>query len=120
MSAQAFGLVRAVRDVDAAVTPDDEHRVVETHPELAFAAMAGAPLPAKRTDDGVRARRVALRGWLPEVDAAATAAPRGARVDDALDALACAWVARRWRAGQAELVGDGSRDRRGLVMRIAY
>jgi predicted RNase H-like nuclease len=36
MSAQAFGIVRAVRDVDGCVGPGDDDRVVETHPELAF------------------------------------------------------------------------------------
>jgi hypothetical protein len=39
-------------------------------------------------------------------------------VDDALDALACAWSALRFATGRAEVLGDGQRDARGLVMRI--
>jgi predicted RNase H-like nuclease len=45
-------------------------------------------------------------------------APARARPDDVLDALVCAWVARRWVDGAAETLGDGARDARGLLMRI--
>ena len=118
MSAQAFGIVAAVRDVDAALTPDDESRVVEAHPEVAFATMTGAALPPKRTPDGAATRRDALRAWVRDLDAVVAAAPARARGDDVLDALACAWVADRWARGEATVLGDGRRDARGLVMRI--
>jgi predicted RNase H-like nuclease len=39
-------------------------------------------------------------------------------LDDALDALACAWAARRWRCGEARVLGDGERDAHGVLMRI--
>jgi hypothetical protein len=45
--------------------------------------------------------------------------PARVPIDDALDALACAWSAHRFATGQAEILGDGSRDPRGLLMRIA-
>ena len=119
MSAQAFGIVAAVRQVDAAVTVTDEERIIEVHPELAFALMGdGTPLPGKRTADGVARRRALLTSWLPAADDVLSRAPTRARPDDALDALACGWVARRWRAGSAKVLGDGSRDSRGLLMRI--
>jgi len=35
-----------------------------------------------------------------------------------LDAFAVAWTARRVLAGEAERLGDGARDERGLVMEI--
>jgi len=119
MSAQAFGIVAAVRQVDIAIAPDDESRVVEAHPELAFMAMgSGATLPGKRTVDGAALRRQLLEDWLPDLIEIVTTAPTRARPDDVLDALACAWVARRWRADTACVFGDGSRDARGLTMRI--
>jgi len=119
MSAQAFGIVAAVRQVDAQVVRDDEARVVEAHPELAFAAMSdGTPLPGKRTAEGAMLRRELLGTWLPDVSEVVADAPSRARPDDVHDALACAWVARRWRAGTACVYGDGSRDARGLLMRI--
>jgi predicted RNase H-like nuclease len=120
MSAQAFGIVRAVRDLDAALSPDDDDRVVEAHPELAFRAMTGAPLPGKKTDEGRQRRLAALTESWPGVAALVGAAPRPAATDDALDALACAWVARRWLTGEAKVLGDTTRDARGLPMRIAY
>ena len=119
MSAQAFGIVAAVRMVDAAVGPNDEVRVVEAHPELAFALMGGGPgLPGKRTTAGIGRRLQLLQTWLPTVVEVLATAPSPAGVDDALDALACVWVACRWRRGEATVVGGDERDRRGLVMRI--
>jgi len=109
-----------VRQVDAAIAPADEARVVEAHPELAFARMGdGVALPGKRTVDGAALRVQRLATWLPAVATIIADAPARARPDDALDALACAWVARRWRAGTACVLGDGARDSRGLAMRIA-
>ena len=119
MSAQAFGIVAAVRQVDDAVTPSDESRVVEAHPELAFLRMShGTPLPGKRTSEGASLRLSLLSTWLPDAHEAVARAPKRARPDDVLDALACAWAARRWRAGIADVYGDGARDARGLLMRI--
>jgi predicted RNase H-like nuclease len=125
MSAQAFGIVAAVRAVDAAITPADEGRVIEAHPELAFLRMTGTALAPKKTTVGAAQRAAALDGawrcvnrlW-PGAAALVASAPRPAAADDALDALACAWVARRWACGEAVTVGDGTRDERGLVMRI--
>ena len=119
MSAQAFGIVAAVRAVDAAVSPADEHRIVEAHPEVAFALMGREDaLPGKRTAAGVGVRLQLLQRWLPTVLDAVATVPTGAGLDDALDALACAWVAQRWCRGEATVLGDGARDARGLVMRI--
>jgi predicted RNase H-like nuclease len=98
MSAQAFGIVNAVREVDAALTPADESRVVEAHPEVAFCVMGGGPgLPPKRTASGAAIRMQLLQRWRPDVVDALTEVPVAAPLDDAVDALACAWVADRWR-----------------------
>lgn len=118
MSAQAFGIVGAVRGVDEAVTPGDEDRVIEAHPELAFRAMTGAAMAPKKTPLGRTQRMQALSLMWPDVAALVAWAPRPAATDDALDALACAWTARRWARGEATTLGDGARDGRGLVMRI--
>jgi predicted RNase H-like nuclease len=119
MSAQAFGIVAAVRAVDEVLSPADEPRVLEAHPEVAFSRMAGAPvLTGKRTVAGAAARLQLLTAWLPSVLEALADVPARAGLDDALDALACAWVARRWLRGTATVLGDGGRDARGLLMRI--
>jgi len=118
MSAQAWGIVPAVAAVDAVMTPGDEDRVIEAHPELAFATLAGAAtLPAKTTAAGRAIRRELLGAWRP--DALAALDRSGIPVGDGLDALACAWVGQRWAEGRAEVLTDGARDARGLLMRIA-
>jgi predicted RNase H-like nuclease len=75
-------------------------------------------MASKKTAAGVGERVAALRRWLPDVDAALSRAPVPVRVDDALDALACAWAADRMLAGHVERLGDGARDSRGLLMQI--
>jgi predicted RNase H-like nuclease len=119
LSAQAFGLVPRIREVDdelRARGPEVHRRVVECHPELAFAAMAaGRSLATKKTAAGALQRiallEEALDGRLP-VDV-----PAVASLDDALDAAACALVALGWARGQAEVLGD-ELDALGTPMRI--
>jgi len=119
LSAQAFGLVPRIREVDEVLRargPEVHRRVVECHPELAFAAMAaGRPLAAKKTAAGALQRigllEEALDASLP------SDVPGPAGLDDALDAAACALVALRWARGEAEVLGD-ELDALGTPMRI--
>lgn len=111
LSVQTWNICDRIADVDRTVREHD--RVVEVHPELVFAFLAGA-LPSKKQPIGRAHRERALRGWLP---AGWPPAPKPARPDDALDALACAWTARRWLSGRAEVLG-GELDDRGIPMRI--
>ena len=61
VSAQAYALREKVLQVDAWVRGRPGTDVIEVHPEVSFARMAGAPLLARKKDaDGVRARREAL------------------------------------------------------------
>ena len=62
MSAQTWGLMARVREVDAVA---DDPRLVEVHPELSFALLAGRVLAPKRTAEGRDERIRALRSWLP-------------------------------------------------------
>ncbi len=101
-SVQAWGLRRKIAEADeyrrrAAPAPAPV-RLFEVHPELSFAAMAGAPLAdGKHTRAGLGIRRELLAA------AGITLPPRvaGAAEDDLLDAAAVAWSARRIAAGRA-------------------
>jgi predicted RNase H-like nuclease/ADP-ribose pyrophosphatase YjhB (NUDIX family) len=98
VSAQAYALREKVLQVDAWVRSRPGVEVIEVHPEVSFARMAGAPvLPRKKDSEGVRARREALA-------AHGIVAPpwfRGAGFgeDDLLDACAAAWTAVRHARG---------------------
>lgn len=112
LTLQSWHILPKIREADALVTPRTQRRVREAHPELAFASMnGGAPLPSKHAPAGLRARQRLV--GRPDV-------PRGARLDDALDALALQWSARRVAAGQGARLGDGARDARGLAMEITF
>ena len=103
-SKQAWNIGWAVLDARRARRPS----WIETHPELAFAAMTGGPLPSKKSWDGVRRRLDAL-------EAAGLRIPAlGARLrpDDVIDAVVCAEVARRHARGETSFVpavGAGAR-----------
>ena len=115
VSRQAFNLLPKIAEVDALVTPALQDRVLEVHPELAFAALHGSRPMAhpKRTALGRAERLTALAlDDVPRV--------RGAAPDDVLDALAVLASMRRWAAGRAEHLGDGAVDARGLRMEIWF
>ena len=112
LSIQTWHIADRMREVDEAA---GDPRLVEVHPELSFAALAGRVLGRKKTPAGRAERLAALRTWLPASQVAAV--PPG---DDAPDALAAAWSARRWLDGAARVLPDGvpPRDARGRPMRI--
>ena len=117
LSVQAWHLVPRIADLDTALPDGGVPWLSEMHPELSFATMTGQPLLSKKTSAGQAARVEALTGWVPELRLADV--PRPARTEDALDALAVAWSALRWRQGRAETLPDPYEvDARGLPMRI--
>jgi predicted RNase H-like nuclease len=104
LSRQAFALRAKILDVDQwlqAGSPAPA-RVVEAHPELSFAAMAGAPLRSrKNTWAGAVQRRTLLAQAGIVLDGDLGLAGEQAGVDDVLDAAAAAWTARRVSHGSA-------------------
>jgi predicted RNase H-like nuclease len=108
LAAQSYALRAAILDVDGYLRGEGAAAagrppVVEVHPELCFAVMAGAPLATrKKTPEGV-ADRVGL------LTAQGIRLPAGvdlgrAGVDDVLDAAAAAWSGARVLAGRAERI----------------
>jgi predicted RNase H-like nuclease len=131
LSVQAYHLIPRIRELDALLTPNLQAQVWESHPELSFLAMTGAPIPhPKRTAEGYAARVEALRCAFGKASDAFTevlaafqrqVTPTHAGVDDFLDACALAWSARRHLRGESEVcVGDPAYDARGLQMAIRY
>lgn len=118
LTAQAFALIARIRDADEALRaagPSIHERVMECHPELSFQAMTGTELPRKKSARGALLRMEALAAaGLTDV----RDAPDEAGLDDALDAMACAWSALRWARGEAHVRGAGDVDALGVPMRI--
>jgi predicted RNase H-like nuclease len=104
-SAQAWALRAKILDADTWVQSGPPVAVIEVHPELAFARMAGAPLLAgKRTPEGVQVRRTALRGVGLSAPGWFTGSPFAE--DDLLDACAGAWSGWRYSVGRAECLPE--------------
>lgn len=131
LSRQAYNIVPKIREIDRVLTRRLQQRVVEAHPELAFARLAGRPMRGnKKTVEGQRERLRAITKALPSLSARiarllgeiTTALPR--RVvspDDVLDAVVLVLTAMRvGRDDALRVPEDPPRDRRGLRMEIWY
>jgi len=115
-SIQAWGLRAKLLEADR-YREVCGHPLYEVHPELAFAAMAGAPLAHSKHIAAGRDLRRELLGraglTVPRV--------RLAPVTDTLDAAAVAWSAWRIATDQAVIVPDRPQhDRHGREIAIRY
>jgi predicted RNase H-like nuclease len=128
VSKQLFNIAPKIREVDKVLRADRAvaERVFEVHPELAFWRLNGERAlcePKKVTgrchEPGLALRRALLiAGGLAEA-AVNALPPKGAGPDDLLDALACAFVAKRLRDGSAQpFPNPPERDAYGLPMAI--
>ena len=105
VGAQAFALRAKILEVDAWVRTRPTLIVMEVHPELSFAVMAGAPIaPGKKTEEGRAARLAALAAVGLASPSVLTGS--GYAADDVLDACAAAWTAARRTAGEARPLPD--------------
>jgi predicted RNase H-like nuclease len=96
LSAQSFALGKKILEVEACL----EERVVEVHPEVSFAGLAGRPLRhSKRSWNGQMERRRLLASAGIELPEELTAGQAAA--DDVLDAAIAAWSAGRKERGEA-------------------
>ncbi len=127
ISKQGFAIYPKVAEVDQAMTPQLQQRVIEVHPEVSFWAAAGyRPMDhPKKTPIGYEERRSLLSVAMGPIDIPArdkarrVAPPAGA--DDLLDALVAAWTARRFAEARADrLPSDPSTDSRGMRMEMVY
>src|SRR5215475_4780884 len=107
VSVQAYGLRAKVLQVDRWVR-DTDRRVVEVHPEVSFAALAGAPLTERKHTWAGAVRRRRLLAEAAGITLADDIGPagHGAAVDDVLDAAVVAWTARRVARGDARPLPD--------------
>src|SRR5580704_2488390 len=120
---QAFGLFPKIRELDNLLQKNTslKDRVFETHPELAFRHINGEqPLEERKKDAiGLTRRRQLLVDCGLRASVVESDPPKGAAIDDLLDALVCAFVARRLAAGLARpFPNPPERDQFNLPMAI--
>jgi predicted RNase H-like nuclease len=100
LSAQAWGLRAKLLEANQ-YRQTCGHPLYEVHPELAFGAMAGAPLAASKHTAPGRDER---RRLLAQADLEIPPGTAATLIGDVLDAAVVAWSARRIAAGQAVTV----------------
>ena len=118
ISKQSFAIVPKIIEVDAFI---DDERLFEVHPEVSFRLLNGGEMLAhkKTTWGGLHLRLALLQSNGIELpDDLGDANDVG--IDDAVDAAAAAWSARRIGAGKAKQLPaePAQRDRRGRVIAI--
>lgn len=126
-SIQAYWILPRIQEVDLVLQADKAiaARVFEIHPELSFRTMKDAPLewPKKKNGrchaEGMNLRKVLLREQgFPDSVLDGTV-PRGAGLDDLLDACAVAWSAARILRREALVLPDPPEtDATGLKVAI--
>jgi predicted RNase H-like nuclease len=115
ISKQTFNIMPKVAELDRLVDGSNQNSIIEVHPECSFKMLNGdQSLPSKKSNEGEKKRRQLLADHF----AMPSTAPKGAAVDDMLDAYAVLWSAMRFRRGEHRVFGDGQRDTRGIEMRI--
>ncbi|MEL7489460.1 MAG: DUF429 domain-containing protein [Pseudomonadota bacterium] len=122
---QTWMIMPKIREIDALLSPEDQPRIAEGHPEVAFHRLGGDTPCAhpKKSEDGAAERLTLLRTHgLTNAEAlvsiAKDAAGAGVARDDVYDACALALTARARLKGKARHLTDGARDARGLRMEI--
>ncbi|MEL6791821.1 MAG: DUF429 domain-containing protein [Pseudomonadota bacterium] len=122
LSKQAWMIAPKMREADAALTPALQGRVIEGHPEVAFALAVGAPMTAHKArfhGHYERVRVLTRLGLRPEALAAALPNAIDAQPDDLIDACILAHVGARALRGEALRIPERPRiDDRGLRMEI--
>lgn len=123
ISQQMFWILPKIKEVDDFMTSERQGRIREAHPEMTFLRLNGyRALAKKRCNEGQKRRRdlVAASGFT-NVDKWLGALPSRVKVDDMLDACACAIAARHAFEGQRNCVPDRpGTDARGLRMEIWF
>jgi predicted RNase H-like nuclease len=126
-SKQAFWIFPRIQDVDLVLQADKDlaARIFEIHPEVSFRMLQGAPLetPKKKNGrchaEGMNLRKDLLRGQGFPGFVLDGAVPRGAGLDDLLDACAVAWSAARIFKREALVLPDPPGvDGKGLKVAI--
>jgi len=128
VSKQLYNIAPKIREVDEVLRGDPGllPHVFEVHPELAFWRLNSSraldqpkKVKSRCYEPGLALRRSLLIAAGFAADVVNAAAPKGAGPDDLLDALACAYVARRLQRGEAVSFPDPpERDAYGLPMAI--
>lgn len=118
ISIQTWNLIPQIRQVRESLHPEDANQFFECHPETSFCELAKHPLPSKKTPEGCEQRINLLRATIPDIDAIVQALPKKCKVDDALDAFAAAWSAKRYAQNKAIIIGGHDYDNDGYPIRV--
>jgi predicted RNase H-like nuclease len=128
ISAQAWGIVPKVREVDRLLraSPSLQERVREVHPEICFMMWnRGVPILERKKSSAGKAARAALvasRFGDHAFDRIRRRYRKAAVADDDIhDAFAALWTAERMANGEAVTIPDQiQRDGAGIRMEISY
>ncbi len=118
LSKQAYNLLNAIRHLDELLVPADAERIVEAHPECAFARLGDGPLTSKHKPEG-RARRLELLDQALGPEFVSLRTSSSLPMTDLLDAAALTVTARHVVEGSDIRLG-GESDPTGKPAQVVY
>lgn len=125
LSKQAWMIAPKIKEIDAVITPADQARLGEAHPEVAFWRLNGerpCAFPKRQSEGQEERRRLLKRHGASGADKIyqrlKTEFKSGIGLDDVFDACALALTAKARLDGDAVHLTNGARDARRLVMEI--
>lgn len=122
-----WGILPKLKETDGAMRPDEQDRIYEFHPELAWYNIAKQVLEPKHTEGGLETRQRMLQRNVPDMHGITNwcrRLGRAAALDDLLDAIVGLSVAQRIFEKQSPPhrlpAGAVPRDAKNLRMEIWY
>lgn len=135
LTLQGFGILPKTREVDQLMTPAIQHRVIESHPEVAFRRLAGLPMEHNKKRSAGRQERLRVLASAASIDPLSHFSEiekifdqdrrrfrrREVALDDIIDAYAMLVVAAQYASGEAERIPSVPPvDSRGLRMEMWF
>lgn len=135
LTLQGFGILPKIREVDQVMTPELQHRVIESHPDAAFRQLAGSPMTHNKKKRAGRDERLEVLASAATIDSLSHFAEierifdqdrrrfrrREVALDDFIDAYVMLVVAARYARSEAKQIPfTPPVDRRGLRMEMWF
>jgi predicted RNase H-like nuclease len=123
LNKQSHALFKKIHEVNKQMTPELQDQIIETHPELIFAALnRGRTLESKKTSLGEKQRLRLLSRHFPGIKNKLENPPQGVGRDDIFDAFACLWAAHQYQHSPdaCDRLPKPPRDAKGLKMEMVF
>ncbi len=127
LSQQSYAICPKIREIDKFLKDNEKYKnkLIESHPEICFAKFNGTPIfENKKTPEGIKKRISVLSEYYKEIEEIvyeSNISKKEAQIDDILDAICLAVVARNGQKGELKTIpAEPQKDNCGFLMQMVY